>query len=85
MTLTLDADVTPELDTLTLYPCVDEVDYRCMSFAGHRHTPWTWLLEFAKLNDFALLHDPDSSARMQGFRVERHSDGVQVFAAAITP
>lgn len=72
--------------TLTLYPTTDFGDHREFDFSANtegQYDPFTYLLDFCKGNEFSMRHDADSDETVQGWFIERHSDGVQVFAAII--
>ncbi|MDI9929787.1 hypothetical protein QM588_05165 [Rhodococcus sp. IEGM 1354] len=72
--------------TLALYPTTDSGDFAEFTFTGNgtdEHDAFSYLYDFAVANNMSLRHDPESDATMTGYYVERHSDGVQVFAAII--
>lgn len=72
--------------TLALYPTTDAGDFAEFTFTGNGtddHDAFSYLYDFAVANHMSLRHDPESALAMTGYYVERHSDGVQVFAAII--
>lgn len=74
------------ITTLALYPTIDAGEYAEFTFTGNgtdEHDAFSYLYDFAVANKMSLRHDPESDATMTGYYVERHSDGVQVFAAIV--
>jgi hypothetical protein len=72
--------------TLSMYPTTDAGEYIELTFTGNgidEHDAFSYLYDFAKANSMSLRHDPESDATATGWYVERHSDGVQAFAAIV--
>ncbi|OZC93477.1 hypothetical protein CH254_02290 [Rhodococcus sp. 06-412-2C] len=84
--MTTAAAIATAATTLTLHSTADGYEHREFDFSANtpdQYDPFTYLLDFCRNNALSMRHDPESCERVQGWFIERHLDGVQVFAAVI--